>query len=193
MPTSTNRTPRRSRSCRSPSRATKKPNSPSEEEREPAEVIGALIVEQMVDSRTPDGFLQRVDVVRTHSATALTNALEYEGLFLMPRVAVLGQGHKLFRGRTLPKTLAILGAIAAALAFLCFYPADFKLEGDGQLRAQDPAKRVGGNRWRCEGGERRARRSGQEGPSVGRAARASNWKRKLRRTQRRTAKRHART
>jgi hypothetical protein len=48
----------------------------SEEEREPPVVIGALIVEQMVDSRTPDGFLQRVDVVRTHSATALTNALE---------------------------------------------------------------------------------------------------------------------
>src|SRR3712207_8097456 len=45
-------------------------------------VIGALIVEQMVDSRTPDGFLQRVQVVRTHSATALTNALEYENLFL---------------------------------------------------------------------------------------------------------------
>ncbi len=34
------------------------------EEPEPARVIGALIVEQMVDSRTPDGFLQRVQVVR---------------------------------------------------------------------------------------------------------------------------------
>ena len=87
-----NRTPRRLRFCRSPSRATKKPSSPSEEEREPARVIGALIVEQMVDSRTPDGFLQRVDVVRTHSATALTNALEYEGLFLMPVWRALGKG-----------------------------------------------------------------------------------------------------
>ncbi len=106
----------------------------SEEEREPPVVIGALIVEQMVDSRTPDGFLQRVDVVRTHSSTALTNALEYEGLFLMPVWRALGHGTRYFRGRALPKTLAILGTIAAALAFLCFYPAEFKLEGDGRLK-----------------------------------------------------------
>jgi multidrug efflux pump subunit AcrA (membrane-fusion protein) len=105
-----------------------------EEEHDPARVIGALIVEQMVDSRTPDGFLQRVEVVRTHSATALTNALEYEGLFLMPLWRFLGRGTRYFRGRALPKTLAILGTIVAAIAFLRFYPADFKLEGDGRLR-----------------------------------------------------------
>ncbi len=100
----------------------------------PARVIGALIVEQMVDSRTPDGFLQRVEVVRTHSATALTNSLEYEGLFLMPLWRFLGKGTRLFRGRTLPKTLAVSAAIIAAIAFLCFFPADFKLEGDAHLR-----------------------------------------------------------
>ena len=73
-------------------------------------MIGALIVEQMVDSRTPEGFRQRVDVVRTHSATALTNALEYEGLFLMPVWRALGKTtHKLF-GDALPKTLSDLGA-----------------------------------------------------------------------------------
>jgi len=105
-----------------------------DEEVDPARVIGALIVEQMVDSRTPDGFLQRVEVVRTHSATALTNALEYEGLFLMPLWRLLGKGTKLFRGRTLPKTVAAMIAAAAFVAFLCFYPAEFKLEGDGQLK-----------------------------------------------------------
>jgi biotin carboxyl carrier protein len=101
---------------------------------DPARVLGALIVEQMVDSRTPDGFLQRVDVVRTHSATALANALEYEGLFLMPVWRALGKSTRLFRGRALPKTLAVTGAIAACLAFLCFWPAEFKLKGDGQLK-----------------------------------------------------------
>ncbi|HEX3601603.1 MAG TPA: HlyD family efflux transporter periplasmic adaptor subunit, partial [Lacipirellulaceae bacterium] len=100
----------------------------------PPKVIGALIVEQMVDSRTPEGFLQRVEVVRTHSATALTNALEYEGLFLMPLWRFLGKGTKLFRGRTLPKTLAVLALIIGAVSFLCFYPAELKLEGDGHLR-----------------------------------------------------------
>ncbi|HEX2476542.1 MAG TPA: GAF domain-containing protein, partial [Lacipirellulaceae bacterium] len=106
----------------------------SDEEHDPAQVIGALIVEQMVDSRTPDGFLQRVEVVRTHSATALTNALEYEGLFLMPLWRFLGRGTRFFRGRALPKTLAILGATAALIAFLCLYPKEFKLAGDGKLR-----------------------------------------------------------
>jgi hypothetical protein len=105
-----------------------------EHDHRPARVIGALIVEQMVDSRTPDGFLQRVEVVRTHSSTALTNSLEYEGLFLMPVWRFLGKGTRLFRGRTLPKTLAVLGAIIGAIAFLCFYPADFKLEGEAKLR-----------------------------------------------------------
>jgi multidrug resistance efflux pump len=103
-------------------------------EPDPARVIGALIVEQMVDSRTPEGFLHRVEVVRTHSATALTNSLEYEGLFLMPLWRTLGKSTRLFRGRTLPKTLAVVTGVAALIAFLCFYPADFKLEGDGRLR-----------------------------------------------------------
>jgi hypothetical protein len=104
------------------------------EEVDPARVIGALIVEQMVDSRTPDGFLQRVNVVRTHSSTALANALEYEGLFLMPLWRTLGKSTRLFRGRTLPKTLAISAAVIGFIAFLCFYPWDFKLEGTGHLK-----------------------------------------------------------
>ncbi len=105
-----------------------------EQEIDPARVIGALVVEQMVDSRTPDGFLQRVDVVRSHSATALANALEYEGLFLMPVWRALGKGTRLFRGRALPKTLAVTAAIVGAVVFLSLFPANFKLKGDGQLK-----------------------------------------------------------
>jgi multidrug resistance efflux pump len=106
----------------------------SEGDHDPARVIGVLLVEQMVDSRSPDGFLQRVEVVRTHSATALTNALEYEGLFLMPVWRFLGRGTRFFRGRALPKTLAILGTLAAVIAFFSLYPKEFKLQGDGKLR-----------------------------------------------------------
>jgi biotin carboxyl carrier protein len=105
-----------------------------EGEHRPAKVIGALIVEQMVDSRTPDGFLQRVEVVRTHSSTALTNAIQHESLFLLPLWRFLGKGTRLFRGRTLPKTLAVSAAIIGAVAFLCLYQADFKLEGEAKLR-----------------------------------------------------------
>ena len=136
----------------------------------PARVIGALIVEQMVDSRTPDGFLQRVEVVRTHSSTALTNALEYEGLFLMPLWRFLGKGTKLFRGRTLPKTIAVISAIVAAIAFLCFYKTDFKLEGRRSAASESSPKRVGRGRWRSARCESRARPAGKKGrPAAGAA------------------------
>jgi hypothetical protein len=104
------------------------------ENKKPPEIIGALIVEQMVDSRTPDGFSQRVEVVRSHSAVALANSLEHENLFLMPVWRTLGKATKLFRGRTLPKTLAVIGLVIGLLAAAIFVPADFKLEGDARLR-----------------------------------------------------------
>ena len=108
--------------------------APDEVAPKPPEVIGALIVEQMVDSRPPDGFRQRVDVVRTHSASALTNSLEYEGLFLLPVWRALGKtSHKLF-GHALPKTLSISALVIAAIAAACLIPTDFTLEGKAKLR-----------------------------------------------------------
>ena len=104
------------------------------EEPETPQIIGALIVEQMVDSRSPEGFLQRVEVVRGHSSTALGNAMEHEDLFLMPVWRFLGKGTRLFRGRTLPKTIAVITAVAVALGVLCFWPIAFTLEGTGHLR-----------------------------------------------------------
>ncbi|MGD9637032.1 MAG: efflux RND transporter periplasmic adaptor subunit [Pirellulales bacterium] len=97
-------------------------------------VIGALIVEQMVDTRVPDGFKQRVDVVRTHSASALTNSLEYEGLFLMPVWRAIGKTTRWLFGPALPKTLSISGGVALALLAACLVRTDFTLEGKGNLR-----------------------------------------------------------
>ncbi|MEX2091578.1 MAG: HlyD family efflux transporter periplasmic adaptor subunit [Pirellulales bacterium] len=97
-------------------------------------VIGAIIVEQMVDTRAPEGFKQRVDVVRTHSASALTNALEYEGLFLMPVWRAIGKTTRWLFGPALPKTVAIASIVAVALAAACLVPTDFTLEGNGNLR-----------------------------------------------------------
>lgn len=105
--------------------------------RREGEVIGALIVEQMVDNRIADGFSQRVDVVRSHSETALGNALEHEGLFLMPLWKTLGKASWLFRRHTLPKTVAVSGLLAGALAAVLLVQKDFLLEGDGKLRPRD--------------------------------------------------------
>jgi multidrug efflux pump subunit AcrA (membrane-fusion protein) len=109
------------------------------ENKSPPKVIGALIVEQMVDSRVPEGFVQRVDVVRSHCASALNNALEHEGLFLMPVWKTLGKATSLFRGRTLPKTLAVLAAVTALVLVLCLVPYDFALKADGRLRPKTRA------------------------------------------------------
>ncbi len=103
-------------------------------ERKRREVIGALVVEQMVDTSPSEGFAQRVEVVRTHSATAIANALEHGSLFLMPLWKTLGKATSLFRGRTKWKTLAGLVAAGALIFGAIYYPKDFNLEGQGSLK-----------------------------------------------------------
>lgn len=100
----------------------------------PPKVLGALIVEQMVDSTVPEGYKQRVDVVRSHSTTALGNALEHEGLFLMPVWKTLGKATWMFRGRTLPKTLSIITLVGGLIAASLLVEQDFTVEGDGELK-----------------------------------------------------------
>ena len=104
------------------------------EDNKPPKVIGALIVEQMVDSRQSEGFTQRVDVVRSHSSTALNNALEHESLFLMPVWKALGKATSFFRGRTLPKTIGVLSLIAGVIAAGIFVPRELAMKGDARLR-----------------------------------------------------------
>jgi len=116
-----------------------KDESDNPDEREPPEVLGALIVEQIEDARLKDGMLQRVDVVNAHSSSALSNSLEHNNLFLMPVWRTLGKATWVVKARTLPKTLAITGAILAVIVALCVVPADFEMEGRGTL---EPVSRV---------------------------------------------------
>ncbi|HEY2838929.1 MAG TPA: GAF domain-containing protein [Pirellulales bacterium] len=98
------------------------------------EVIGALIVEQIEDSRTRDGMVQRVNVVCEHSSTALGNALQHSRLFLLPLWRTLGKARWVLAARTLPKTIAVLLALVGAGAALAIVPADFRIEGKGTLQ-----------------------------------------------------------
>ena len=111
----------------------KRPLQEGQDEKEPQEAIGALIVEQIEESQLPEGFRHRVDVVTQHSATALANAMEHQNLFLMPVWKTLGRASWVVRARTLPKTLAVVGTILLILAALCLVPGDFDLEGRGTL------------------------------------------------------------
>ncbi len=99
----------------------------------PEPPIGALIVEQIEDSRVPEKMLQRVDVVCEHSATALANALEHNNLFLMPVWRALGKSRWLVKARTLPKTVLVTAIILAVLIGLVIVPWGFKMQAKGTL------------------------------------------------------------
>jgi len=96
-------------------------------------ILGAIIIEQLVDSREPEGMSQRIDVVRKHSATALTNAQEHESLFLMPVWKLLGKTQFLVTARNLPKTLLATVALAGVIFALCTVQYDFTVVADGKL------------------------------------------------------------
>jgi multidrug efflux pump subunit AcrA (membrane-fusion protein) len=95
--------------------------------------IGALIIEQIEDSRVSGALVQRGEVVSRHSSTALANALEHQNLFLMPVWRALGKTRWVVQSRTLPKTLSIVGAVLLVLLVLIVWPARFTLESKGSL------------------------------------------------------------
>ncbi len=111
--------------------ADQKPGERKKKRRE--NILGAVIIEQLVDSRQPEGMRQRIDVVRRHSATALTNAQEHEGLFLLPLWRLLGKTRLLVTARNLPKTILATVAIVGAIFTLCYVPYDFTVVADGKL------------------------------------------------------------
>jgi hypothetical protein len=115
---------------------------PSEEEDpskrdKPQEPIGALIVEQIEDSRVPASMIHRVEVVSKHSSTALANAMEHQNLFLMPLWRTLGKTRWVLQARTLPKTISISAAVLVVILFLSFWPAKFEMESKGTLEPVD--------------------------------------------------------
>jgi multidrug efflux pump subunit AcrA (membrane-fusion protein) len=110
------------------------PSGAPSEDASPPDIIGALVVEQIEDSRPRDGMVQRVNVVCDHSATALGNALEHNNLFLLPVWRTLGKARWVLAARTLPKTIAVVVALLAAVLALVLVPAKFRIHGKGTLQ-----------------------------------------------------------
>ncbi len=100
------------------------------------EVIGALIVEQIETDLPPDVFRTRCDLVYEHGTRAIANSQAHTNLFLMPLWRTLGRATWVLRARTLPKTLGVIGLIAAIIAAGTFIPMDFDLEADGTLKPE---------------------------------------------------------
>jgi multidrug efflux pump subunit AcrA (membrane-fusion protein) len=117
-----------------------RPRAESEEnelDRPPPDFLGALIVEQISEDTLTESMRRRVDVVAEHSALALANAREHNDLFLMPLWRGIGKLGWVVRARTLPKTLAIAGAVLAVLVALFVIPYPFELSGRGTLEPVD--------------------------------------------------------
>lgn len=100
--------------------------------------IGALIVEQLREANFTETLRTRSAMVAHHSCGALANAIEHSSLFLLPLWKALGQVTWLFRGRTLPKTLFVVGILVAGIAALVIVPTDFEVAARGKLQ---PAER----------------------------------------------------
>lgn len=97
------------------------------------EVIGALIVEQIESDLPAEIFHARTDLVYEHGTRAIANSMAHTNLFLMPVWRTLGRATWVLRARTLPKTLAVVGLIAAVILGLIFIKKDFTLETEGTL------------------------------------------------------------
>lgn len=100
------------------------------------EVIGALIVEQIESEIPAEIFHSRCDLVYEHGTRAIANSIAHTNLFLMPVWRTLGRATWVLKARTLPKTLAVVGLIAAVILGLVFIPMDFTLEAEGTLQPE---------------------------------------------------------
>lgn len=99
-------------------------------------VLGALIIEQIEDSRPREGLTYRIDVVSEHSAIALGNAMEHHNLFLMPVWRTIGKSRWLVEARQLPYTVSITAAVAALFLFMFLWQTDFNLSANGTLEPE---------------------------------------------------------
>jgi len=97
-------------------------------------VLGALVIEQIEDSRPREGLTQRIDVVTQHGSIALSNVMQYDELFLMPLWRTIGKSRWVLEARQLPWTITATVAAVAVILFLCFWPANFELTAKGKLQ-----------------------------------------------------------
>jgi hypothetical protein len=95
--------------------------------------LGALIIEQLKDSRITPALEKRTEIVVEHGQTALTNATEHNRIFLMPVWKTIGKLTSALDGQNRLKTLWFLAIVVAIGAFLAMFPYSFGLSARGSL------------------------------------------------------------
>lgn len=95
--------------------------------------LGALVVEQVTDSRLRPDFQTRLDVLSEHVAQALTNAQEHQLIPLVNFWKTIGTQAAALRGRRLAQAIAALAAVVLIAVVLVFVPWNYRVEGTGRL------------------------------------------------------------
>ncbi|MBM3999124.1 MAG: efflux RND transporter periplasmic adaptor subunit [Planctomycetes bacterium] len=98
--------------------------------------FGALIAEQFREAKFGEGLVERVEVVARHSELALGNALVHSRIPFFPLWRELAHVAERIQDR-LPRFVLGLIAAAIAIAWLVFWPADFRVAATGRLRPVD--------------------------------------------------------
>ena len=95
--------------------------------------VGALIVEQLSDSRIAPKLKNNIETIAIHCQSALSNATEHHQIFLLPAWKMIGQFVSLFQSGRRTKTISIIGMMAVLLIFLTCFPCTFGLGAKGSL------------------------------------------------------------
>ncbi len=95
--------------------------------------VGALIIEQLSDSRINPELKKNIETIALHCQSALANATQHHQIFLLPVWKMIGQFVSLFRSGRRTKALAISGMVAVLLIFLTCFPWTFGLGANGSL------------------------------------------------------------
>ena len=96
-------------------------------------IVGCLIIEQFRQSRLPSDGSQLLQIFADTVGSALANALSQQQILWLPTRRLLGKGVNYFRGRTLAKTLLVLGLLLAVSVTLVVVPWEYRVEAEGRL------------------------------------------------------------
>ncbi|MFK7778928.1 MAG: HlyD family efflux transporter periplasmic adaptor subunit [Gimesia sp.] len=99
----------------------------------PKKLLGGLIVEQITDSQPRPHLESRTELLSGHISSGIANSRNYESIFLMPLWRFIGRCFAALRGKTLVKTLVIIGVLIAVGVTLALVPYDYRVSCDGRL------------------------------------------------------------
>ncbi|MCH2202651.1 MAG: HlyD family efflux transporter periplasmic adaptor subunit [Fuerstiella sp.] len=114
--------------------AVRRPGEDNDPHSEPIRrIVGCLLVEQFRQSRLEHDREHRIQVVADAAGAALANSLSQQEILFLPARRLLGKGLNYFRGRTLAKTLLVLGLIVAVTLALVIVPWEYRVEAQGRI------------------------------------------------------------